>query len=251
MTEYVVNRLTDEFGKQEIAVDCFKIEDTDSSCDIAFSEYDLFGLAYPVHSFNAPEIVIKFANKLPVTDGKDTFIFYTAGEDSYLNYASSNLLIKKLNKKNYQVFYDKLVVMPCNFIIKFDEEKVREIIAKIKEDIPSIAQEIISHTSFFMRKNPVAQILSVVGRLEWLGARTMGIFLFTKDSCTGCGKCIKECPNQNIIMKKKAGTLKKAVAFKWHCGLCMRCIYGCPENAIQIRHPFRFIRIDKWYDPLN
>ena len=239
-TKYVTNKLVCEFEKRGISVDCFEIEKAPA---LSVSEYDALGIAYPVHSFNAPKIVIDFARQLPATNGTDTFIVNTAGEDNKINYSSSNLLMKILNKKGYRVFYNKLIEMPSNFIVKYDEAKAAEIVNKTKADIPQIAQEILETKPFLLNGNFFSAIISVLGRAEWPGANMLGKWFYAKACCTRCGKCADNCPNQNITVTDKS------VRFAWHCGLCMRCVYLCPENAISVRQPFKFICFDSWYDP--
>jgi len=239
MTKFVVDRLIDELNKHEIIVDCFSIE---ASHDIDLEKYDALGIAYPVHAFNAPEIVMKFVGQLPQSNGMDTFIVHTAGEDHVSNYASSDFLIKKLRKRGYKVFYNRLIEMPSNFIVKYDAAKVSRMLARAKEDIPCIAQEIAKLTPHCMEKSRVAKTMAVLGRAEWLGARIAGKFFYAKRGCIHCKKCIDGCPNKNIIINRNS------LHFKGRCGLCMRCVYQCPQNAIGIRQPLRFVRFDEWYD---
>ena len=47
--------------------------------------FDLVGIGYPIHAFNAPEPVLKFAKKLPDVPYRRTFIFKTSGEGLHLN----------------------------------------------------------------------------------------------------------------------------------------------------------------------
>jgi len=248
-TGYVTERLSGEFKKRGISVDRIAIKKTkegDFSGSLPLSAapgYDAIGIAYPVHSFNAPKIVINFAGQLPTSNGVDTFIIHTAGEDNWINYSSSNLLIRKLNKKGYRVFYNKLVEMPSNFIVKYDDSKAEGMIEKVKEDIPQIAQDIIGLKPLSMNGNLISKLISVLGRAEWPGAHMLGKWFYTKAGCTRCGKCADNCPNQNIEMTDKA------VRFKWRCGLCMKCIYLCPVSVISIRQPFKFICFDSWYAP--
>lgn len=241
MTKHVVNKLLREFEKNEILADCFQMEEFQIS-KVKLSNYDLFGIAYPVHAFNAPKIVIDFASQLPKSNGIDTFIIGSMGENNIVNFASSNTLIKKLKNKGYNVFYNRIFEMPCNFIIKYEPSKVKLILDNINKDIPHTAKEIISLTAHQMRGGPIPKFLSFIGKAEWFGARIMSKFFYANTDCTQCGRCIKNCPSHNII---KSG---KSVRFKWNCSLCMRCIYQCPAKAISIHQPFKFIRIDGWYD---
>ena len=241
MTERVVNKLAGEFEKRHVAVDCFRIEAA-SACDIDLSAYDLLGMAYPVHAFNAPEIAVDFAKRLPESGSIGTFVIHTAGEESKVNFAASDLLIKILGKKGYNVFYNRLVEMPSNFIIKHDAARVGRLFSRANEGIPRIAQDIVALEPHSMQRGLVVRVLAALGRAEWPGARILGKFFYARSSCTRCGTCEDNCPNRNIAMGGKA------VAFKWRCGLCMRCVYRCPSSSISIRRPFRFLIFDEWYD---
>jgi flavodoxin/ferredoxin len=241
MTKYVVDRLVNEFEKHHVSVACFKIEDV-AIYDLMLSEYDVFGIAYPVHAFNAPQIVIDFVKRLPESNGINTFIINTAGEGNPINYSASDLLIKKLSGKGYKVFYNKLIGMPSNFVVKYEEAKVNRILDKANENIPRIAGDIITVTPYAMEKSFTSKIFTVIGKVEWYGAHVIGKFFYVKGGCNRCGKCVDNCPNQNIVMNEKS------IKFKWHCGMCMRCIYLCPKSMIGAYQPFSFIHFDKWYD---
>ncbi|MDD4311934.1 MAG: hypothetical protein PHW41_05575, partial [Eubacteriales bacterium] len=145
MTKYVVEQIAKELECLSITVDVYPIETTPIQ-SIPFGTYDAVGIAYPVHAFNAPKIVIRYAKTLPVAASTDVFLLSTAGEDHPLNYASSRLLIRMLQKKNYHVFYDRLLNMPSNFAIQYDESKVAQLLSAVDSSTPQIAQEIASLT---------------------------------------------------------------------------------------------------------
>lgn len=241
MTGYIVNKIKKEFEDLQVYVDCIKIENI-NGFDIQLLQYDAVGIAYPVHSFNAPQIVLNFVKRLPKIDSMETFIINTAGEDHPINYASSNLLIKKLDNKGFKVFYNKLFAMPSNFVVKYDDKKIKELINDADNKIPLTVRNLIDRISYLPSSSILVQILAFVGRLEWYGAHILGKFFYAKNSCTRCGKCVNNCPNHNIYITK--GKVK----FNWNCGLCMRCIYNCPEQVIDIHKPFNFLHFDNWYD---
>jgi len=248
MTKYIADAFVNAFGAHGIAADCFPIESTPAK-DIDLSMYDMLMIAYPVHSFNAPQIVVNFVKQLPKQKLMRTAIVGTVGEDIPVNHAASDLLMKKFHRKGYTVFFHKLFEMPSNFIVKYDEAKVRRIVRKAADDVPRAAQDIVACTAFDMKKSRVAKILSVMGRMEWHGARIAGKFFYAKRGCSRCGECAAHCPNQNIAIKQNIATNRKSVHFKWRCGLCMRCVYRCPHDMIDIRQPLKFLRFDKWYNP--
>lgn len=132
MTKYIVNKIKIEYEKQHICADCVSI-DNPKLRDIRLASYETVGIVYPVHSFNAPQIVINFVKHLPKTNRMNAFIISTAGEDHPINYASSDLLIKILRAKGFHVFYNKLFAMPSNFIIKYEDTKVKQIIDEAKK----------------------------------------------------------------------------------------------------------------------
>lgn len=241
MTRYIVNKIKQEFENQQIYVDCIRIENIKIS-NIHLTSYDSIGIAYPVHSYNAPQIVLDFVKHLPKVDSMNTFIIHTAGEEHYTNYASSSLLIKRLNTKGFKVFYNKLFAMPSNFMVKYDDQKTKELINKADKQIPITVHNLINRTSYLPTSRTSVKFLAFFGRSEWYGARILGKFFYVKNTCTHCGKCANNCPKHNINITKDK------VKFNWSCCLCMRCIYNCPEQSIYIHQPFKFIRLDSWYD---
>ena len=75
-------------------------------------------LIYTVHACNAPEAVykwidgIEFANKIPAA-----VISVSGGGEVSPNTACRISAIKRLEKKGYKVTYDKMLVMPSNWMV--------------------------------------------------------------------------------------------------------------------------------------
>jgi len=241
MTKYVTEKIKYEFEKQNIEFDIHNIEDVQIE-NILLDDYDMIGVANPIHSFNTPKIVVDFVKKLPKVDGIKTFIINTCGEYNPMNFASSNLLINILTQKGFNIFYFRQFAMPNNFIIKHDEKQVIELLEEVNNDIPQAVFEIINHISYQEKSGFIAKILTFIGRLETSEAKWMGKFLYTNKNCNLCMDCVQNCPNKNIIVNQKR------IRFKTHCGLCMRCIYLCPNSAIKVHHPIKFFSFEKWYE---
>ncbi|MCL2219019.1 MAG: 4Fe-4S binding protein [Chitinispirillia bacterium] len=51
-----------------------------------------------------------------------------------------------------------------------------------------------------------------------------------QEICTGCGICIKACPEPNVIKRVDGG--KKATINKMFCKMCLLCASACPPKAI-------------------
>ena len=241
MTRYVACKIKTELEKQKNQVDIFHIEKTLIQ-HIPLNSYDMLGIAYPVHSLNAPKIVINFAKQLPNTESMNAFVINTVGGQSNFNLASSELLIRVLTKKGYDVFYDKQFLMPSNFIVKNKEDEVKRLIETVNAEIPRTAQEILNRVPLRQPGKFSAKLTAFVGRLELPGAGSMAAFYYTDKNCIRCGTCERNCPNNNIAVDTKK------VRFKRKCGLCMRCFYMCPKNSICVRKPFAFIKLKSWYE---
>jgi flavodoxin/Pyruvate/2-oxoacid:ferredoxin oxidoreductase delta subunit len=241
MTKYVVEKLELALAKQQVQVDVLDIAKTHVS-STPLDGYNAIGIAYPVHAFNAPKTVIDFARQLPATHGVDVFVISTPAEYHVLNFDSSKLLIKILRQKGFTVFYDQPFIMPCNFIIKYDDAKVTELINQVNAKMPPAAREITGRVPHRQPSKFLSRFAALAGRLEWLGAKSMSKHYYANENCSNCGLCIYNCPNHNI----SAG--EKSVEFKRQCGLCMRCIYLCPQKAIKVRWPYGFICFGSWYE---
>ena len=239
MTKYVIDHLAQALELLSLQVDVYPIEEVQLQ-QISFDDYDRLGIAYPVHAFNAPKIVVNFAKQLPDDLSKNVFLISTAGEDHPINYSSSQLLMKILRKKQCSVFYDKQLYMPSNFAIQYDEAKVAAILSTVDNAIPQITQEISSSMERKQSANALSTCMATLGRAEWFGAIWLGKLFYADKHCNHCGICAANCPNRNITNGNK-------VRFRWHCGLCMRCLYICPQRAIKIRWPFRFLKFNEWY----
>ena len=239
MTRYVVDKITQELEALDVAVDYYPIE-TAQIEQIPLGAYDLLGIAYPVHAFNAPQIVINFAKQLPAAAACNVFLISTAGENNPVNYSSSNLLVKTLCKKSYRVFYDKQLYMPSNLTVKYDEPTAAAYLATATTAAPQIARDIASGALDKQDGNGFSRFMHLIGRAEWFGCVFIGKLFYADQQCNHCGLCAKSCPNQNIVNGAR-------LHFKWHCGLCMRCLYICPRHAIRVHQPFTFISFDEWY----
>jgi len=242
MTKYVIDRMKKEFEGRQVIADVFLIEKSIAE-DFSYEEYDAIGVAYPVHSFNAPEIVVKFARRLPRADNMSAFIISSAGGDSSLNFDSSKLLKKTLEKKGFSVFYDRQFIMPSNFIVKDSGAEVKEKINKVNIEAPAAVDEIINRVPHKMKSKFNSKIIAFLGRIEWYGIKYWRFF-YADGNCDGCGLCAGKCPNGRIVIEENRAVFKKK------CGLCMRCLYLCPKKAIKTRRLFKSFGFENWYEDL-
>lgn len=193
------------------------------------SEYDIIGFGYPVHAFNAPQLVVNFARKLRSVSDKYTFIFKSSGEPLKLNNPSSVKLIKILRKKGYDVSLERHIVMPYNMIFRHNDDMAKQLWLLGKSLVEVYSEEIASEKKEII-KYPVRKKIHVFPfRIEWYGAKFNGkLYKVDMDKCNKCMRCVKTCPMRNISYED--GKFK----FGNECIMCVRCSFNCPKNAISI-----------------
>ncbi|MFA6829442.1 MAG: EFR1 family ferrodoxin [Bacilli bacterium] len=191
-------------------------------------DFDLIGLGYPIHAFNAPEIFCDFLKKLPNSD-KPVFIFKSSGEGLHLNDCSSQKSIGILEKKGYQVFMERHYVMPYNMIFRHNDPMVKQMWIYAKAMAKLNCREILRGDKEKVRIGVLRKWYAPLFRIEWIYAKLQGPFMkVDSKKCIGCNKCIDNCPTHNIDMRNGK------IRFHNKCTLCVRCSFNCPTSAISI-----------------
>lgn len=204
--------------------------------------YDLIGIGHPIHGLDAPRIVYDFIDTLPPAQDKRTFIFKTAADFISVNNGASKTAIKRLRRKGYDVFYDRIVCMPSNWAMKYADAFSKQLCFTAIAKTEHMAGEVLAGRERKLRINPLLRwIAKLTSRGEDLGARLFGEMLTVSDACIDCGQCIDNCPTGNI--RRKDGK----ITFGYNCVFCMRCIYACPQQAIAPRFG-KFCVIKDGYD---
>jgi flavodoxin/ferredoxin len=189
--------------------------------------FDLVGIGHPIHGFDVPRIVYDFVDTLPQAEGKRAFIFKSAGDFVWMNNGASKSIIRRLKHKGYPVFYDRIICMPSNWAVNYDDAFSKQLcyVAIAKAD--HMAAEVLAGKSRTLRINSLFRwTAKLVSRGEDLVARLFGRMLRITDACIDCGRCVENCPTANI--RRQDGK----IAFGYSCVFCMRCIYSCPQQAI-------------------
>ncbi len=227
-TEFVSKILIQEFKKESIDVSLVNIDSEINFENLDIKKYDLIGLSYPIYGFGTPDIIFNFIDKLPTLKSKKLFILKTGADYISLNHSSSLKLAKNLKIKGYNLFYDRIVVMPSNWVIEYNGSLEKQLINVVPNKIKHMSKELLSLIERLYKPNIFLQFLSNgVAYMEGnFGAKYFGQSLYAKESCTNCGICIEDCPTNNI--KRDDSEL----TFLDSCIWCMRCIYSCPHNSI-------------------
>ena len=195
------------------------------------NDYDLIGLAYPGHAFNAPELFNKFVKRLPKAEKHQrAFIIKTSGEPFAVNNSASQYSKRALRRKGYKFTYEKHYLMPYNIMFRYPNGLVKqmylysELMAKVS------AKAIVDGKKEYLKQTPGSVVMCFLGKIEWFGAWFNGLFYHVdKKLCTKCGLCAKNCPTHYFTISK-TGKFK----FGAHCTMCCRCTMNCPQNAVRM-----------------
>jgi len=198
-------------------------------------------LVHAIHAFNAPRTVKRFISRLPEGLYKKISLVAVGCNTSWVNDAVSRDLKVILESKNYKVYVDEIIDMPLTFIMSFPEDHIKEQFLTASDKVEDISNKIKS--SYVSQRDIVTKthVVNFLGRAEPFASRFFGLELHAQKSCTKCGLCVRECPENNIRM-----TQEGQIRFGFKCMMCMRCIYNCPVKAIRPRIS-KFIPISKGY----
>lgn len=225
-TEKVVHRFKDCFQKDHGAeVKLARMEDAFSD---NIDNYDIVGIGYPVHAFNAPSVVLDFCKKLPFSKTqKRAFIVNTSGEPLKLNNISSLKTASILKRRNIVVSNEFHYCMPYNMIFRHGDHMAFRMWDVAQKLIPLDAKDIINNKPNKLENVFMGRFIAWIMRCEHWGGRLNGRLYKTDDKCVNCNMCVNVCPTKNITVKD--GKIK----FGGDCLMCMRCAHLCGKDAIK------------------
>ena len=189
---------------------------------------DFLFVLYPVHAFDAPKPIYEWIEGLPDGAMKKTIVLsVSGGGDVAPNKHSRSLCIQALEEKSYQVMYERMLVMPSNFAVTASDDMNMWLLKSISSKVNQIVTEImVNKTRRIEIGDEERQSKSIFQRLQPPVDR-FGLSLFASEACNSCGWCAARCPRLNISM------VDGRPVFSDQCIMCMRCVYGCPQNAIE------------------
>ena len=198
-------------------------------------------LCYPVHGFNAPNMMLHFCRSLPSGNGSIWFM-KTSGEPLALNNNSSGELIKILCRKGFSIKGEFHYVMPYNMVYRHSDELASLMWKTAEKRIPAAAEQIAEGSGKDVKPTIPAKVMSRLCRIEhWFYPKNGRLFRVDMDRCIQCMKCVNDCPTGNISFAE--GKFR----FDKNCSGCVRCSFRCPEGAIHIGL-LDFMRVNGPYD---
>lgn len=237
VTGFIAHELSKHFQ-----VDIFKVENLiKEKKGFDFAKYQLIGFGYPIYGFNAPRIIVDFAEQLPDNQTNKVFVFSTCAGPMYLNDIASFRLKRVLNSKGFQVFYERQFYMPANIATRYNDEAAKQLCNAAARKSGIMAEEIRVQKSRVRHDRIGPRLLAwlyLVEKYAWKGIPRDFIVL---DTCIKCQKCVKECPTENISFQEDK------LRFNNSCLACYRCVYLCPAKSITGRK-YKFAIFKDGYD---
>ncbi len=224
-TKRVADAFVNEFSKQGISVYCHEIH---VRTTYEPQEVDLLLVLYPVYAMNAPRPVYEFIDKMPPADKKIAAVISVSGGGEVIPNTASRLhCIQHLRRKGYRIAYEQMLIMPANCIIATPKELSLMLLKVLPDKVEKIVMDLLA--GVVRRSEPylVDRIVSLFAEVQKEGSKHYGRVIKANNNCNGCGLCAKSCPTGNISLKNTIPV------YESHCCLCLRCIYGCPNNALQ------------------
>ena len=192
-TKKVVEQFSKTFQGQGFEVVLHNIDD--GPFDGEISKFDLFGIAYPVHAFNAPANVLEFAKtikKLPKKQKKAYFVVNTSGEPLKLNNISSLKLNSMLRKRGFKLTNEYHYCMPYNIIFRHTDNMAHKMWETAQKVIPLDCKQIVDGEKSRLGYVPCGRFLAWIFRVEHWGGKFNGRRYKVSDKCLKCGLCIKK-----------------------------------------------------------
>lgn len=223
VVDFYANVLSTEYGDD---VTLARMED---EFNYDLNDFDIIGIGYPVHAFNAPSIALKFCKRLPkLAAKKQAFIVNTSGEPLKLNNISSIKITAILKRRNIIVDNEYHYCMPYNMIFRHGDEMAYRMWTTAQLLAPLDIKKIRSGEKSHLKRVFMGGFIAWIMRCEHWGGRLNGKQYKVNEHCVNCNKCVNICPTHNIKMEN--GKMK----FGGKCLMCMRCAHLCPTDAIKI-----------------
>ena len=202
-------------------------------------EETALGIGFPSYGLAAPEIVNRFVQALPRQEKPvPAFLFSTHAwaTGNALTVLAENLLEKNIHTVARQSFAcpsngARTFFGPGHFMYR----RMVRVDPKLPEQLDDFAGRIDGKLAIFA-KEPFHDMGE-----KSLGNRLMGLFAkhvmegrmyrdfkVLEDKCIGCGRCVRGCPDDNLVMEAGKARFVRGN----DCLKCMRCISVCPVDAI-------------------
>ena len=181
----------------------------------------------PTYAWQIPHIFADFLTRCHFSGSRQAYFVMTCGGEIHNAPETNRKLCTRLG---LEYMGTAELVMPENYIAMFnapDVEKAKKIVAAAGPDIAKAVLAIKHGEKLPSKSGLGASFESGLVNDIFYAAFVKANAFRADQTCTGCGKCKKFCPLNNITLKNKKPVWGK------HCTHCMACICYCPAEAIE------------------
>jgi ferredoxin len=190
-----------------------------------------------------PRFLSKYLKAQTFTGSREVYGVFTSG--GYCGITGP--LAKKLFRKKGITYRGHAEIkMPRNYVANdaYPMLEVEEIAVRLRnarKQLVGIAEDIRDGRNLTARHVFLLEsVITLPFNPVWCKYKLTARDFYTTDQCTGCGKCVKLCPLNNISLQDKVPV--------WgdRCTHCMAFIGNCPTEAIeygtitQEKEPYNF-----------
>lgn len=191
------------------------------------STYDKLIIVCPVYSFGLPIPVYDFMKSVRADAPLWIVLNYGGAAGSAAKFAYNHARSCGLDIK--QVYTMK---MPENFTAVFSTPLIKPYNKGLLKKAPKAIGKIISSIEKCEEKvlpadKPEKHKLYNENKSNW---GKMGERFSVSSACTLCGKCVKNCPAENIEIRDGK------ITFGNNCIVCQACYHRCPNQAVMYQN---------------
>lgn len=223
-SRYIAKRIAKKTSDDMICInERIKRKDTDSISVLG----DLI-IVTPTYAWRIPNLVKEWLLETSFVDVTHVWFVMDCGN----SIGKADRYNQELcEKKGWKYMGTVQIVMPENYIAMFpvpDENEAEKIIEAAKPVIDQAIDCIRGTKELPHQKGHFWDgLLSGAVNRMFYPLFVKATPFYTKDSCTGCGKCVSLCPLNNIRLEQGKPIWGS------ECTHCMACICCCPEEAIE------------------
>ena len=206
---------------------------TDNNIIASIRKNEEIVFSYPVQFSNIPKVLKDFVDtNRSLWKGKNVFVIATMG---LFSGDGAGVLARRLRKHGARIKGGLHLKMPDSIA---DEKALKRPMEKNKELVRAAEQKIGKAVHNIKHGNPPQEGIGFLYQMAGLFGQRLYFYGKTQyytdrikidtQKCVGCGKCVAQCPMDNIHITQNTAKASD------QCTMCYRCINLCPRQAITL-----------------